>query len=356
MRGRRSSRWRRPGCRCTRWRASAGCRLITADRVAAEGIDPQARAAGRRDWTPDAQKLVAARRPAGGLISFDPPVIAWWLYYHLQQVSALFPHTFMFEGAREPGGADHALPPAVLPSALSAAATDRPAVAEPSLHGGHDQRQQGHAARARPGALARSSRARCRSSASGRACATGRSRASATRPACALSKRSLHCDDFDLYGEGWEQRHPAVEPELHEAAERAFRGPVHEQAWRCWPGTASRWSTRTRAFPATSRKSILECFFARCIPIYSGAPDVAQYVPPSAFIDVAPVPDVSRARAVPGADDRGGRAPLRRRRARVSDLAPLRELVRRALRARCGGRVTAGRHRVSRHRGTTVAS
>jgi hypothetical protein len=32
--------------------------------------------------------------------------------------------------------------------------------------------------------------------------------------------------------------------------------------------------------------SILECFFARCIPIYSGAPDIAQYVPPSAFIDV----------------------------------------------------------------------
>src|SRR5205807_2483096 len=32
-------------------------------------------------------------------------------------------------------------------------------------------------------------------------------------------------------------------------------------------------------------EKLFDCFFARCIPIYSGAPDVAQYVPPAAFID-----------------------------------------------------------------------
>jgi len=56
--------------------------------------------------------------------------------------------------------------------------------------------------------------------------------------------------DFDLFGEGWEKRH----------------------------------FENTR-FPGYVSETIFQSFFARCIPIYSGAPDVAQYVPPAAFID-----------------------------------------------------------------------
>ena len=36
-------------------------------------------------------------------------------------------------------------------------------------------------------------------------------------------------EDFDLYGEGWQERHPAVEPSLHDAAEHAYRGPVDDK-------------------------------------------------------------------------------------------------------------------------------
>src|SRR5437764_2517587 len=78
-----------------------GLRLLTADRVEAEGIDPRQVLVIAYDWTPDAERLIARGARPAILVSFEPPVIAWWLYYHLERVSAWFPHTFLFEGARE---------------------------------------------------------------------------------------------------------------------------------------------------------------------------------------------------------------------------------------------------------------
>jgi hypothetical protein len=78
-----------------------GLRLVTADRVEAEGIDPSQVLVIAYDWTPDAERLIARGARPAVLVSFEPPVIAWSLYYHLERVSALFPHTFLFEGARE---------------------------------------------------------------------------------------------------------------------------------------------------------------------------------------------------------------------------------------------------------------
>jgi hypothetical protein len=91
--------------------------------------------------------------------------------------------------------------------------------------------------------------------------------------------------DFDLYGEGWERRHPAVDPQLHAAAARAYRGPVQDRLALLARYRFALVYENTR-FPGYISDRIFECFFARCIPIYSGAPDIAQYVPPSAFIDV----------------------------------------------------------------------
>src|SRR5215207_564146 len=78
-----------------------GLRLMTADRVDAEGIDPREVLLIAYDWTPDAERLVDQGARPAALVSFEPPVIAWWLYYHLPEVSARFPHTFLFEGARD---------------------------------------------------------------------------------------------------------------------------------------------------------------------------------------------------------------------------------------------------------------
>src|ERR1700730_18172240 len=76
-------------------------KLMTADRVCDEGIDPRRVLLVAYDWTPDAERLLAQGARPAVLVSFEPPVIAWWLYYNLERVSARFPHTFLFEGARE---------------------------------------------------------------------------------------------------------------------------------------------------------------------------------------------------------------------------------------------------------------
>src|SRR6266852_5816912 len=78
-----------------------GIQIVTADRVEAEGIDPRQVLLVAYDWTPDAKRLVDRGARPATLVSFEPPVIAWWLYYHLELISARFPHTFLFEGARD---------------------------------------------------------------------------------------------------------------------------------------------------------------------------------------------------------------------------------------------------------------
>src|SRR5262249_7890694 len=91
-------------------------------------------------------------------------------------------------------------------------------------------------------------------------------------------------DDFDLYGEGWQERHSAVEPSLHAAAQRAYRGAVAEKLSLLATYRFALVFENTR-FSGYISEKLFDCFFARCIPIYSGAPDVVQYVPPAAFVD-----------------------------------------------------------------------
>jgi hypothetical protein len=39
------------------------------------------------------------------------------------------------------------------------------------------------------------------------------------------------------------------------------------------------------AFPGYVSEKIFDAFFAGCVPIYIGAPDVTDYIPPETFID-----------------------------------------------------------------------
>jgi hypothetical protein len=96
-------------------------------------------------------------------------------------------------------------------------------------------------------------------------------------------------DDFDLYGEDWDRRHPAVEPALHAKASRAYRGTVRDKL-----SLLARYRFalvfENTGFGGYISEKLFDCFYARCVPIYSGAPDVAQYIPPAAFIDVRQFP------------------------------------------------------------------
>jgi hypothetical protein len=260
-----------------------GLQLVSADRVHARDIPPQQVLLIATDWTRQAQKLVDQGARPAVLASFEPPVTAWWLYYHLERVSALFPHTFMYEGARErvaPTTWFHPLHfpvpcPPPRPTGLPwrrrrfmVAISDNEAMPRARDIGRWFDR---------PRELSLE-----RTLAGFRYRPIARERYQARLRA--IEAFAIH-DDFDLYGEGWHHRHPAVDPELHAAAAGAYRGAVHDKLELLARHRFALVYEKTR-FPGYVSDAILDCFFARCIPIYSGAPDVAQYVPPSAFIDV----------------------------------------------------------------------
>jgi hypothetical protein len=264
-----------------------GLRLVTADQIDAEGIDPRQVLLVAYDWTPDAERLVARGARPAALVSFEPPVIGWWLYYHLRSVSARFPHTFMFEGARERVASTTRFHPLYFPQPCP---PPRPTGlpwsrrrflvminSNKALPKGLDfarwldRPREVSVKRELAGLLYRP---------------IARDRYGARLRAIeAFSK----FDDFDLYGEGWLERHSAVEPGLHAAAQRAYRGVADDKLGLLATYRFALIFENTR-FSGYISEKLFDCFYARCIPIYSGAPDVVQYVPPAAFIDARQFP------------------------------------------------------------------
>jgi hypothetical protein len=255
---------------------------MTADRVAEEGIDPRQVLLIAYDWTPDAERLITQGARASALVSFEPPVIAWSLYYHLESLSARFPHAFLFEGARDRVALSTRFHPLSFPLPCP----------RPRPHGRPWSRRRFlimvNSNKALPSGrdLARwldrpreVSLKRLWASLRYRPVARDRYRAR-LRAIEAFS----NLDDFDLFGEGWDVRHPAVEPGLHAAVQRVYRGTVDKKL-PLLAGYRFALVFENTRFPGYISEKLFDCFFTRCIPIYSGAPDVAQYVPPAAFID-----------------------------------------------------------------------
>jgi len=259
-----------------------GLRLVTADRVNDEGIDARKVLLVAYDWTPDAERLLALGARPAVLVSFEPPVIAWWLYYNLERVSARFRHTFLFEGARgrvAPTTTFHSLSfPVSCPAPL---ATIKPWSNRRFL------------------TMINSNKAMPR----GRDLARWLDRpreVSIKREFAGLRYRPIvgdryrtrlqaiqafaRLDDFDLYGEGWQTRHPAVAPGLHAAAQRAYRGLASDKI-SLLAGYQFSLVFENTEFPGYISEKLMQCFFAGCIPIYRGAPDVARYIPSGAFVD-----------------------------------------------------------------------
>jgi hypothetical protein len=259
-----------------------GLACVTADQVIQNGLDPKSVLLVAYDWTPDAAELLSHGARPAALVSFEPPVIAWELYYGLRRLSGRFPHTFLFGGARarvHPSSCFHALHfPEPRPP-------ERPMATPWSTRGFLTMINSNKALpRAHDAArwLDRPREVSLKRLVAGlryrpilKDCYVDRLRAIA---AFAVAP------DFDLYGEGWERRHPAVARELHAAACRTYRGAVEHKLHTL---ASYRFSLviENNRFPGYITEKLLDCFLARCVPVYRGAPDVADYVPRSTFID-----------------------------------------------------------------------
>ncbi|MCL4557753.1 MAG: glycosyltransferase family 10 [Deltaproteobacteria bacterium] len=111
---------------------------------------------------------------------------------------------------------------------------------------------------------------------------------------------SHHPDDFDLYGMGWDMHYfqgpfrklnterfvmPVLLRKLLAPDFKSYRGPVRSKNETLRKYRFAICYENARDVPGYITEKIFDCFFAGCIPIYLGAPNVTDYIPETAFID-----------------------------------------------------------------------
>jgi hypothetical protein len=238
------------------------------------------------DWTPDAERLVARGARPAALVSFEPPVIAWTLNAELPRLSERFSDVFLFEGARD----------RVHNSGFHALAFPRPC---PPV-----QYAPARWAERRFLAMVNSNKVLARASDLARWLDRPRE-VSLKRELAALRYPPIANDryparlaailaladvpDFDLYGEGWDRRHAGITPAQHARALRAYRGSIPDKL-SVLAGYRFALAIENTRFAGYVSEKLLDCLVAGTIPVYDGAPDVARYVPPEAFIDLRGFP------------------------------------------------------------------
>jgi hypothetical protein len=91
---------------------------------------------------------------------------------------------------------------------------------------------------------------------------------------------------FHLYGQGWENSIPGFPARFHLAAKKSFKGAINPNAKL---DVMNRYKFalcfENCIFPGYVTEKIFDCFLSACIPVYYGAPDIEDFVPPEAFID-----------------------------------------------------------------------
>lgn len=93
-------------------------------------------------------------------------------------------------------------------------------------------------------------------------------------------------EGFDLYGRGWSEPTSGADAVTRAAIQRSYRGEIpaldklevleRHKFCLCFENCA---------FPGYITEKIFDCLVAGTIPVYLGAPDIAEYVPADTYID-----------------------------------------------------------------------
>ena len=120
--------------------------------------------------------------------------------------------------------------------------------------------------------------------------------ASLVNPLPGLSQRELYLDrleaikyfsqnpDFDLYGEGWGSPVRYDNQKFASSIKKSYRGYVNDKLEIL---RQYRFSIcfENAIFPGFITEKIIDSIYAGCIPVYYGAPDIADYIPENTFIN-----------------------------------------------------------------------
>ena len=91
------------------------------------------------------------------------------------------------------------------------------------------------------------------------------------------------CEDFDLLGRGWKDQKTLMKKE-YQAVQQCYGGAIdskHDALTKykfaiCFENCV---------FPGYVTEKIFDCFLSGCIPVYMGAPDIADFIPVGSYID-----------------------------------------------------------------------
>lgn len=91
-------------------------------------------------------------------------------------------------------------------------------------------------------------------------------------------------EDFALYGRHWRDV-GAFRARVDDVVLRRYRG-IAEDKLAVMSNYRFALCFENASFPGYITEKIFDAFFAGCIPVYLGAPDVERYIPRDAFVDV----------------------------------------------------------------------
>ena len=104
-----------------------------------------------------------------------------------------------------------------------------------------------------------------------------------------------HPEDFDLYGIGWDKRYVKGALSMlnrFEALRKvlkpkysSYRGAVKSKREVLQKYKFAICYENARDIPGYITEKIFDCFFAGCVPVYWGAPNVTEHIPEDTFID-----------------------------------------------------------------------
>ncbi len=104
-----------------------------------------------------------------------------------------------------------------------------------------------------------------------------------------------HSEDFDLYGFGWDEycfkgilsrlNRFKVLRKLFKQKYPSYRGTVKSKSEVLQEYKFAICYENAMDIPGYITEKIFDCFFAGCVPVYWGAPNVSDYIPLNTFID-----------------------------------------------------------------------
>ncbi len=111
-----------------------------------------------------------------------------------------------------------------------------------------------------------------------------------------------HPEEFDLYGQGWDRRYftgnlSRLNLFLQKIYPKFFPNSLKSNRFPSWRGAVPNKNAVMRqykfalcyenaVFPGYVTEKIFDGFFAGCIPVYLGAPNVTDFIPANTFIDM----------------------------------------------------------------------